>query len=114
MISAFSVSAQLSLWDGSDLVPRSLTPLRLRGNCAHCARTFGDANQVLYRTCFFHHLRQCSRSPTEPANCPATATDTIQGNEAGLPGRFNLLAQLLHWTMAVAILAMLFIGVAMI
>lgn len=29
------------------------------------------------------------------------------------PKQFNLLAQLLHWTMAAAILAMLFIGVAM-
>ena len=43
----------------------------------------------------------------------ATVTETLQGNEAGLPERFNLLAQLLHWTMASAILAMLFIGVAM-
>ncbi len=40
-------------------------------------------------------------------------TATRQGNQAGLPERFNLLAQLLHWTMAAAILAMLFIGVAM-
>jgi cytochrome b561 len=42
-----------------------------------------------------------------------TVTETLQGNEAGLPERFNSLAQLLHWTMASAILAMLFIGVAM-
>ena len=42
-----------------------------------------------------------------------TLTKDSQGNEAGLPERFNLLAQLLHWTMAAAILAMLFIGVAM-
>ncbi|KTF31270.1 cytochrome b [Xanthomonas translucens] len=42
-----------------------------------------------------------------------TVTETIQSDEAGLPERFNLLAQLLHWTMAAAILAMLFIGVAM-
>ena len=41
------------------------------------------------------------------------AKETSQANEAGLPRRFNLLAQLLHWTMAAAILAMLFIGVAM-
>ena len=42
-----------------------------------------------------------------------TVTDTVPGNQAGPPERFNLLAQLLHWTMAAAILAMLFIGVAM-
>ena len=30
------------------------------------------------------------------------------------PGHFNLLARVLHWTMAVMILAMLFIGVAMV
>lgn len=40
-------------------------------------------------------------------------TENLPGNEAGLPRQFNLLAQLLHWTMAAAILAMLFIGVAM-
>ena len=40
-------------------------------------------------------------------------TETSQDDQAGPPERFNLLAQLLHWTMAAAILAMLFIGVAM-
>ncbi|MBA1229453.1 cytochrome b [Pseudomonas viridiflava] len=40
-------------------------------------------------------------------------TKTPQSNKAGQPERFNLMAQLLHWTMAAAILAMLFIGVAM-
>lgn len=40
-------------------------------------------------------------------------TESLQDDQAGPPERFNLLAQLLHWTMAAAILAMLFIGVAM-
>ena len=40
-------------------------------------------------------------------------TETSQDDQAGLPERFNLLARLLHWAMAAAILAMLFIGVAM-
>ena len=43
---------------------------------------------------------------------PLTTTKTNRGKQGG-PERFNLLAQLLHWTMAAAILAMLFIGVAM-
>lgn len=42
-----------------------------------------------------------------------TVTGTSPGNEAGKPEQFNLLARLLHWTMAAAILAMLFMGVAM-
>ncbi|ELP95457.1 cytochrome b [Pseudomonas syringae] len=42
-----------------------------------------------------------------------TVIKNSQGNEAGQPERFNLVAQMLHWTMAAAILAMLFIGVTM-
>ncbi len=42
-----------------------------------------------------------------------TGTQRSQEKEAGLPEHFNLLARLLHWAMAVAILAMLFIGVGM-
>ncbi|RYG06531.1 MAG: cytochrome b, partial [Burkholderiales bacterium] len=41
------------------------------------------------------------------------SSETLRGREAGLPNHFNLLAQLLHWTMAAMILTMLFIGVAM-
>ena len=44
---------------------------------------------------------------------PHPVTEALAGREAGLPKQFNLLAQLLHWTMAAAILVMLFIGVAM-
>lgn len=44
---------------------------------------------------------------------PHPVTEALAGREAGLPKQFNLLAQLLHWTMAAAILTMLFIGVAM-
>jgi len=42
-----------------------------------------------------------------------TMTDASPRHQAELPERFNLLAQLLHWAMAATILAMLFIGVAM-
>ena len=46
-------------------------------------------------------------------NANTSGTEVLLESGTGLPERFNLLARLLHWSMALAILAMLFIGVGM-
>lgn len=46
-------------------------------------------------------------------NANTSGTEVLLKSGTGLPERFNLLARLLHWSMALAILAMLFIGVGM-
>lgn len=46
-------------------------------------------------------------------NANTSGTEVLLKSGTGLPERFNILARLLHWSMALAILAMLFIGVGM-